>query len=54
VLSELAGQQVTSGTWVNDLFYFITLQGRLSYTINNKIFHVDSDRKSFIIGYVAA
>jgi coatomer subunit beta' len=46
-------ETVSSGIWINDIFFFINSQGKINYTINGLIFNYNfTDKKKYIVGYV--
>ena len=45
-------EQVNSGIWISSVFFFTTTSGKIAYTINGKVFSIDTEKKAFIIGYI--
>ncbi|CAD8136859.1 unnamed protein product [Paramecium octaurelia] len=45
-------ESINSGYFIQDVFYYTTVNGKIAYSVNGKIFIVDQDKKYFIIGYI--
>ena len=46
-------KQVSSGLWVNNVFFFVNPSGKILYTLNNRAFTYGfTDKKKYLIGYL--
>ncbi|CAK88382.1 unnamed protein product (macronuclear) [Paramecium tetraurelia] len=45
-------ESINSGYFIQDVFYYTTMNGKIAYSVNGKIFIVDQDKKYFIIRYI--